>query len=254
MSEGTLDNRRYKRLRADLDVKFENISMTQDQVNCLEGVIDNISIGGVFIKTRHPFPINTIMKLEFDVPGQNKTVKAVGMVRWIGKSDDTRGMGIRFIKVTTTDKVSIHQYVEENSAPMPAVKPGEPKQEWHVPPELVSAAHPVATAPNAEMPQELFKRLPYNASIQRVMGFYIGEIDNVYSIADIASKSHVDNVWLEGVFEIFEHAGVFRREGAKIRFVNPANEDTWKKLVEWAVEFVAVGEDTTGRFDRFFGK
>jgi two-component system chemotaxis response regulator CheY len=110
------------------------------------------------------------------------------------------------------------------------------------------------TAPQApdENPRELFRRLPYNVKIQRVVGFYIGEIGKVYSVDDIARKSDVEAEWLTSVLPLFKEAGFFKFPSEKIEFVRPFRKEIWQSLVDWALDYIANGEDASGSFERFF--
>jgi two-component system chemotaxis response regulator CheY len=103
-----------------------------------------------------------------------------------------------------------------------------------------------------EHPEKLFRQLPLNANIQRVTDFYLGEVNKNFTVAEIAQKANVDSEWLKGVLNLFKEAGLFRVKTNKVEFVKPFNEDTWRKLVNWAIAYVANGEDTSGEFERFF--
>jgi uncharacterized protein (TIGR02266 family) len=58
----------------------------------------NISLGGLFLETAEPFPLQTRLQIRFSIPTQPEPIEVTGEVRWIeqGSSDQPAGMGIRF--------------------------------------------------------------------------------------------------------------------------------------------------------------
>ena len=77
---------------------------------------ENISEGGIFIKSEQPFPINAEMEimLSFD-PGQNTTVKGIvvnkrSFIR--GTSEAIRGMGIEFKEINTATAALLRNYTQ----------------------------------------------------------------------------------------------------------------------------------------------
>ena len=62
----------------------------------------NISKGGIFIETRDPLPVGTVVEMRFQPPGQDGVLDVSGRVTWVNEfrpdSDDNPnpGMGIQF--------------------------------------------------------------------------------------------------------------------------------------------------------------
>jgi uncharacterized protein (TIGR02266 family) len=58
----------------------------------------NISLGGVFVETTTPLPLQTRLQIRFRIPTQPEPIEVAGEVRWVepGAADQLPGMGIRF--------------------------------------------------------------------------------------------------------------------------------------------------------------
>ena len=58
----------------------------------------NISLGGLFVETNEPFPLQTRLQIRFKIPTQPEPIEVTGEVRWVepGSGDQPSGMGIRF--------------------------------------------------------------------------------------------------------------------------------------------------------------
>ncbi len=58
----------------------------------------NISLGGVFVETERPFPLQTRLQIRFRIPTQPEPIDVNGEVRWIeaGGAAQPAGMGVRF--------------------------------------------------------------------------------------------------------------------------------------------------------------
>jgi uncharacterized protein (TIGR02266 family) len=58
----------------------------------------NISLGGVFVETTEPLPLQTRLQIRFRIPTQPEPIEVGGEVRWVepAAGDLLPGMGIRF--------------------------------------------------------------------------------------------------------------------------------------------------------------
>ncbi len=78
---------------------------------------ENISEGGIFIKSEQPFPINAEMEMILSVdPGQSTTVKGIivnkrSFVR--GASETITGMGIEFKEINTATAALLRNYTQK---------------------------------------------------------------------------------------------------------------------------------------------
>ncbi|MFK7984686.1 MAG: TIGR02266 family protein, partial [Sandaracinaceae bacterium] len=89
----------------------------------VERYSEDISIGGVFVRTDEPMARNTLVKIEITVDEQE--IQAVGRVMWRRAAKDASeeapaGMGIRFIKLDAKDKARIRKLVGSNATSGPS--------------------------------------------------------------------------------------------------------------------------------------
>jgi uncharacterized protein (TIGR02266 family) len=97
MAEG---NRKDPRARVlNMTVRYK--SATVDEF--IENHSHDISRGGIFIKTRAPFPAGTLLKFEVRIAEDQRLMQGVGRVVWRREPERAEegfpaGMGIKFIK------------------------------------------------------------------------------------------------------------------------------------------------------------
>jgi len=70
---------------------------------------DDLSLGGLFLKTERPPVIGTTFNLEIAVPGISDLIKAKGEVMW---RHEGRGCGVRFIRMTAQNKKILKNYLD----------------------------------------------------------------------------------------------------------------------------------------------
>jgi type IV pilus assembly protein PilZ len=76
----------------------------------------NISHGGMFIETRTPPDVGTILSLRFRAPDTDEVVEVQGRVVWVNVNKleaetPNPGMGLEFIKLTPEEKDTISRIV-----------------------------------------------------------------------------------------------------------------------------------------------
>lgn len=69
----------------------------------------DLSAGGVAIRTMDPLPAGTQIDLTFRLPGSNRDISASGRVAW---SDRRVGMGVQFEKLTSDALQALNAFVE----------------------------------------------------------------------------------------------------------------------------------------------
>jgi hypothetical protein len=80
--------REHPRKDAAIPVKFES----DDQQ--FEGITENVSSGGVFIKTDYPLSIGQVVKMEIPLKKKGRIARLTGQVT----RTNVRGFGVKFIK------------------------------------------------------------------------------------------------------------------------------------------------------------
>jgi uncharacterized protein (TIGR02266 family) len=69
----------------------------------------DVSRGGVAIRTLDPLPLGTVLELTFRLPGSTRDITAAGRVAW---SDRRVGMGLQFERVEPADQQAIDAFVD----------------------------------------------------------------------------------------------------------------------------------------------
>ena len=94
------ENRKYLRISPGVDFNVAAQHIDKDDQKYFKGVIENIGLGGVFIKIDTPFPKGSIVTIQFDTNKEEckHPVVAKGLVRWTRKLMQPHGMGIDLIE------------------------------------------------------------------------------------------------------------------------------------------------------------
>ncbi len=78
---------------------------------------ENISEGGIFIKTKNPLEVGTEIIIEFLLPVLKEPIRVKGRVEWHtnlpGVSHHPPGMGVSFQELSPEDKEKINRVVRE---------------------------------------------------------------------------------------------------------------------------------------------
>ncbi|HYQ80768.1 MAG TPA: TIGR02266 family protein, partial [Anaeromyxobacteraceae bacterium] len=83
----------------------------------VERYVTNVSRGGIFIRTRDPKPVGTMLNLELRLAGGEAVVRARGVVRWVAKEDHSTspptapGMGVQFLALDEASKQVVDRIV-----------------------------------------------------------------------------------------------------------------------------------------------
>ncbi len=105
------DTRKDKRAPISLKVRFK--SATLDEF--IEQYSVDISRGGIFIKSKTPMSVGTLLKFEFRLKDESRLIHGVGRVIWKreedGGDDSPPGMGIKFIKMDPESRALVDQMV-----------------------------------------------------------------------------------------------------------------------------------------------
>lgn len=75
----------------------------------------SVSLGGMFIHTEDPLPMDTRFRLRFTVPTRDTAVEAYAVVRWVVPVSDgmTPGMGVDFEPLSEADQKAVEAWLEQ---------------------------------------------------------------------------------------------------------------------------------------------
>lgn len=94
--------RHYRNILPGTEVVYRAAPARREERKYLLGVAENLSMGGLFIATRHPFAVGTMVWLEV-FPGGNADhtpFSARAVVRWRQLWRQPRGMGLQFVELS----------------------------------------------------------------------------------------------------------------------------------------------------------
>lgn len=107
------NDRKYIRVDIFSVSNIKRQAITKQLEEELKIKVLNIGIGGIYVETQHPLPIDTLCDFDFKLPESNKIVSVKGMVTWVNRKGLDAGMGLKFIKVSTEDKNAILEYIQQ---------------------------------------------------------------------------------------------------------------------------------------------
>ena len=124
--ESPEDHRKFPRLAAGIHVRFRGASLRKPEREYLEGVAENVSLGGMFIATPRPLREGSLITLEFDRPAVAgwRPVRAKALVCWRRRWRNPRGMGIRFVELEGLGPLPLAVWLETILAGDPADSDG----------------------------------------------------------------------------------------------------------------------------------
>jgi Tfp pilus assembly protein PilZ len=121
------DRRRdYRSLQAGTEVIYRATPVRPQDRRYLLGVAENLSLGGLFISTRQPFSVGTVVLLDlYPGAGADRTpFSASAVVRWRQLWREPRGMGLQFLDFTNLAERPMQALLDNALAPPP---------EWQLP-------------------------------------------------------------------------------------------------------------------------
>jgi len=105
------DRRNNTRVESRFLVEYETVE------DFLIDYTSNMSIGGLFIRTREPLPVGTRFKMRFRVEGHLDPVEVMGQVCWIqqvgGPGPLQPGMGVQFTEMAEQDLTRIQAMLKD---------------------------------------------------------------------------------------------------------------------------------------------
>jgi uncharacterized protein (TIGR02266 family) len=97
-------NREHVRIETDALVDYTGSEVL------LFHKIENLSLGGISIRTATPEDLGTSVFITINFPDFNETVEAEGEVVWVNH-DEPKDMGVKFIGLTSADKDILRRYI-----------------------------------------------------------------------------------------------------------------------------------------------
>lgn len=106
------EKRRFARI--DLDAQIKVAFPGTDARRQL--LMENLSAGGLFIRTPQPKPIGTRLQFEFSVRDGGKPIVGAGIVRWIEPDPQKHpGMGIQFTELNEEGRRELSEILQNRN-------------------------------------------------------------------------------------------------------------------------------------------
>lgn len=124
------DSRRDERAPLALKVRFKSADLNE----FIEHYSYDISKGGLFIKTKKPLEIGTLLKFELQLKDTSRIIEGVGRVAWCRRPNELEsldrpaGMGIKFIKMSSESKAMVDVIVKSRGDGPSTYETGDPKE------------------------------------------------------------------------------------------------------------------------------
>ena len=195
-----MEKRRYKRLPTDFIGKILPRRGGDSTIRAAKAAIRNISLGGVFIDTKTPSPLDTLVDITFAIPGYADDVSAKGIVRWAQADGPMAGMGIEFMEVSVPSRTAIQGYVGDRilTEGMTAVT----KTELH----------------------------------RSLLSLYARKFGETYSVEVLASFLSCSHPQLLEVLRDFQTQDLVHSQGTDVTFLPPADDRLRTAIQEWAAK------------------
>jgi uncharacterized protein (TIGR02266 family) len=112
------ERRLFRRLAAGVHVSYHGVPLRRQEREYLKVVAENVSLGGMFLATRHTLPVGTTIELEFHPRDDDgRTVRAKAVVCWRRRWRDPCGMGLRFVEFTALGARRLESWINTVLAP-----------------------------------------------------------------------------------------------------------------------------------------
>jgi len=118
--------RRYERIAAGIAVRISSIEPERDPwtgrpfFRSLQETCENVSRGGVFVKTAEPFDLGRRLLVEIKLP-TGQPLEAIGRVAWVKRAvntnprEDVSGVGIEFLGAASEHFEALEAYINHRT-------------------------------------------------------------------------------------------------------------------------------------------
>ncbi len=112
------ERRAFRRLAAGVRVRYQEMRLRRPEREYLRGVAEDVSLGGMFLATRHTVPAGRTIELEFHPRGEEGApVRAKAVVCWRRRWREPRGMGLRFVEFAALGGRRLESWIDTVLAP-----------------------------------------------------------------------------------------------------------------------------------------
>ena len=111
MTKSSRERRRERRVPVQIQIRYQTVD------GFFQDYMRNLSLGGIFIETAKPLPMNTKLRVEFCLPEMSNPIVADGVVVHTLRVGENRnpgvsGMGIRFAELEMSSRQVLEAYLQ----------------------------------------------------------------------------------------------------------------------------------------------
>jgi uncharacterized protein (TIGR02266 family) len=112
------ERRAFRRLAAGVRVRYQEVRLRRPEREYLRAVAEDVSLGGMFLTTRHTFPEGAAIEVEFRPRDEaGAPVRAKAVVCWRRRWREPRGMGVRFVEFVSLGERRLESWIDTVLAP-----------------------------------------------------------------------------------------------------------------------------------------
>ncbi len=108
------DQRKYPRTASGTQIRYRRLASDEEELEYVDGVVENVGLGGVFINTDDPLPRGSVVELEMHVSvgGRDRTIGAKALVKWNRKMFPPTGMGLEFVEFSGLGESDLSDWLQ----------------------------------------------------------------------------------------------------------------------------------------------
>ncbi len=115
MSQAYPGKRAHERLPITLEVNYRT------RMELLSADTENVSAGGMFIRTMYPLPEGTELNIQFAIPEESIEFSVTGKIVWAVSMEESQdesesGMGIKFVNMSREKLKILQDYISSQLA------------------------------------------------------------------------------------------------------------------------------------------
>ncbi|PYV89928.1 MAG: hypothetical protein DMG05_12125 [Acidobacteria bacterium] len=102
MKDTGAERRNFARERTQISVEIRK------DMKKVSGTIEHLSFGGAFISVPRTFLRDSLIQINFDIPGELNSFQGSAKVVWVQKD---KAMGVQFLNLPTSERVKLEKFL-----------------------------------------------------------------------------------------------------------------------------------------------
>jgi PilZ domain len=102
MKDTGIERRNFARVRTSIPVDIWK------DVKRIQGTVEYLSFGGAFISAPRTFLRDSVLKVQFDIPGELSSFVGSAKVVWVQKD---KAMGVQFLDLASSERLKLEKFL-----------------------------------------------------------------------------------------------------------------------------------------------